>query len=194
MVFGAYAFPVRKFATTGSLVVVLCAVTTVPGATAERWAAERRAAEPPPACAPLVAQVAETMKKVIEPLTATPPVPGNAAPPLGDVLRQLAAMTVAKCLPMPPASPPASAEPRFQGPWLQGPWFQAPELCLSNAMLVAGGVFNVLGKVVPGAVPPNNDKLLAEVSALLKTMNDALQNCGLPAPPGGLPTVPKPPA
>ncbi|ONI83360.1 hypothetical protein ALI22I_33070 [Saccharothrix sp. ALI-22-I] len=169
--------PVRKFATTASLLAVLFALAVVPAATAER-----EAAEPPAACAGLVEQLAQTLKKVIEPLTTTPPVPGNAAAPLGDVLGLLAALQGAKCLPLPPVSAPVEQE------------FQGPKLCLSNTMAAFAGVYSVLIKVVPGAVPPEPTKVVAEVSTLLKTLNDMVKNCGLPAPPGGLPTMPKPPA
>jgi hypothetical protein len=122
--------------------------------------------------------LAETLKRVIEPLAANPPEPPKSAVPLAEVLGLLIALQGAKCLPIPSAAPPAAQE------------FRGPELCLSNAMATLAGVFSVLSKVVPGAVAPDPGKLRAEVSALLKTMTETLANCGLPAPPGGLPTMP----
>jgi hypothetical protein len=165
--------PVRKFASIASLLAVLFAVAVVPAATAER-----EAAEPPAACAGLITQLAETLKRVIGPLTTNPPEPPKAAAPLVEVLGLLIAMQGAKCLPIPSVAPPGAQEVR------------GPELCLSNALATLAGVFSVLSKVVPGAVAPDPGKLRAEVSALLKTMTETLTNCGLPAPPGGLPTVP----
>lgn len=160
----------RKFTSIASLLAVLFAVAVVPAATAQR-----DTAEPPVACAGLITQLADTLKNVIEPLTTSPPDPPKAAAPLVDVLGLVVAAQGAKCLPVPPVG---------------GQRFQGPELCLSNALAVLAGVFSVLSKIVPGAVPPEPSKLRAEVSALLKTLNDTVQNCGLPAPPGGLPTVP----
>ncbi|MFD1146712.1 hypothetical protein [Saccharothrix hoggarensis] len=165
----------RKFAATGSLLAVLLAVVAIPAATAER-----EVVAPPPACTGLVTQLGETLKTATAPLTATPPEPPKAAAPLGDVLHLLVSMQGARCLPRPPASASAEAEPQAR----------KPELCLSTTMAVFGGVFAVLAKVVPGAVPPDPAKLRNEVSALLKTMNALLTNCGLPAPAGGLPTLP----
>ncbi|WP_158843342.1 hypothetical protein [Saccharothrix deserti] len=172
----------KKFATVGSLLVVLfvaaVVAAVVPGATAKE-----NAAEPPVACAGLVAQFADTLKKVVGALTAVPPVPAEGAPALGDALGLLAALQDAKCLPKPPVSA-LPAEEQVLG----------PELCLSHVMAVFAGVYSVLGKVVVGAVPPDPTKLRNEVSAVLKTVHDMVQNCGLPVPPGGLPTVPNPPA
>ncbi|WP_461121630.1 hypothetical protein [Saccharothrix stipae] len=169
----------NKFATMGTVLAVVFAVAVIPAASAQR-----RSAEPPAGCAGLVTQLAETVKKAIEPLAANPPAPDKAAAPLGDALRLLVGMTAAKCLPAPPASAPAQAEAQFQG----------PELCLSHAMAVFAGLFSVLSKIVPGAVAPDPGKLRAEVQAWLKTVTTALENCGLPAPPGGMPTLPNPPA
>ena len=174
----AYAFGVRKFATIGTVLAVVLAVAVIPAASAQRQSAERRTAEPPAACAGLVTQFADTLKKVIEPVAADPPAPDEAAVPLGDALRLLVAMTAAKCLPTPPATAPA--EVRFQG----------PELCLSHGLAMFAGAFSVLSKIVPGAVPPDPGKLRAEVRAWLKTVSDAMQNCGLPVPDGGMPTMP----
>jgi hypothetical protein len=176
----------KKYVTTGSLLAVLLAAAVIPGATA----APEPAAAPPPACAGLVAQLAETVKKALEPLSASPPTPDKAAAPLGDSVALLVGMTAARCLPTPPLSAPTSAsasasdEARFQG----------PELCLSHAMATFAGAFSVLSKIVPGAVAPDPGKLRGEVQTWLKTLNDALQNCALPVPEGGMPTLPNPPA
>ncbi|WP_106613679.1 hypothetical protein [Saccharothrix carnea] len=167
----------RKFATIGTVLAVVLAVAVIPAASAQR-----HSAEPPAACAGLVTQLADTLKKAIEPLAANPPAPDKVAAPLGDVLRLLVAMTAAKCLPTPPTSAPA--EVRAHG----------PELCLSQAMAVFAGLFSVLSKVVPGAVAPDPGKLRGEVQAWLKAVADAVQTCGLPAPPDGMPTMPNPPA
>ncbi|MEU4741325.1 hypothetical protein AB0G02_12800 [Actinosynnema sp. NPDC023658] len=169
----------KKCVTIGSLLAVLLATAVVPAATAAREAA----AEPPAACAGMVSQLADSVKKVVEPLAAAPPAPDKAATPLADTLVLLVGMTAAKCLPAPPLSKPP-AEVRFQG----------PELCLSHSMAVFAGAFSVLSKIVPGAVAPDPGKLRGEVQGWLKTLNDALQNCGLPAPAGGMPTLPNPPA
>ncbi len=169
----------KKFATIGTVLAVVFTVAVIPAASAQR-----RSAEPPVACAGLVAQLAETVKTVIEPLATTPPAPDKAAPPLGDTLALLVGMTAAKCLPAPPVSAPAQAEAGFR----------APELCLSNSMAVFAGAFSVLSKIVPGAVAPDPGKLRVEVQAWLKAVTSALENCGLPAPPGGMPAWPNPPA
>lgn len=162
----------RKFATTGSVLVVLFAAAVAPAATA----VDR--ADPPGACAGLVAQLADTLEKAVGAVTADPPTPGRAAAPLGDSLGLLTAMQGAKCLPVAPVSTPMSAA------------VQGPELCLSHAMASFAAVYGVLGKVVEGAVAPDPKKLRAEVSAVLKTLTGTLESCGLPAPPNGLPTVP----
>jgi cytochrome c556 len=70
--------------------------------------------------------------------------------------------------------------------------FQGQELCLSQALASFAGAFSVLSKIVPGALPPDPGKLRAEVEAWLKTMSDAVQNCGLPAPETGMPALPDP--
>jgi hypothetical protein len=168
---------VKKFATIGTVLAVVLAVAVIPAASAQRLSAE-----PPAACAGLVTQLADTLKKAIEPLAANPPTPDKAAVPMGDALRLLVAMTAAKCLPTPPMTAPADA--RFQG----------PELCLSQSMAMFAGLFSVLSKIVPGAVAPDPGKLRAEVQGWLKTVTDALATCGLPAPPGGMPAFPNPPA
>ncbi|MFJ6672200.1 hypothetical protein ACIQMJ_13915 [Actinosynnema sp. NPDC091369] len=163
----------RKIATIGTVLAVLLAVAVIPAASARR-----QSAEPPAACAGLVTQLADTLKKVIEPLAANPPTPDKAAVPLGDALRVLVAMTASKCLPTPPMTAPA--ESRFHG----------PELCLSQAMTSFAGLFSVLSKVVPGAVAPDPGKLRGEVQGWLKVVGDTVTTCGLPAPPGGMPTMP----
>ncbi|QQQ75348.1 hypothetical protein IOD16_30270 [Saccharothrix sp. 6-C] len=165
----------RKIATIGTVLAVVLAVAVIPAASAQR-----QSAEPPAACAGLVAQLADTLKKVVEPLAATPPAPDKAAVPLGDVLRLLVAMTAAKCLPTPPMT--GAAEVRFHG----------PELCLSHDLAMFAGAFSVLSKLVPGAVPPDPGKLRAEAQTWLKVLNEALKNCGLPVPEGGMPTMPDP--
>ena len=167
----------QKFATIGTVLAVVLAVAVIPAASAQR-----QSAEPPAACAGLVTQLADTLKKAIEPLAANPPTPDKAVVPLGDTLRLLVAMTAAKCLPMPPMTAPART--RLEG----------PELCLSQSMAVFGGLFGVLSKIVPGAVPPDPGKLRAEVQGWLKTVGEAMQTCGLPVPDGGMPTLPNPPA
>lgn len=165
----------RTFATIGTVLAVVLAVAVIPAASAQR-----QSAEPPAACAGLVTQLADTLKKVVEPLAANPPAPDKAAPPLGEVLRVLVAMTAAKCLPTPPTTAPA--EVRFHG----------PELCLSQDLAMFAGAFSVLSKIVPGAVAPDPGKLRAEVQTWLKLVNEALKTCGLPVPEGGMPTMPDP--
>lgn len=171
----AYASGVRKFATIGTVLAVVLGVAVIPAASAPR-----QPAEPPAACAGLVTQLADTLKTVIEPLAADPPTPDKAVVPLGDVLRLLVAMTAAKCLPTPPTTAPA--EVRVNG----------PELCLSHDLAMFAGAFSVLSKIVPGAVPPDPGKLRAEAGTWLKTVGDAMANCGLPVPDGGMPTMPAP--
>ncbi|WP_367136063.1 hypothetical protein [Saccharothrix sp. HUAS TT1] len=169
----------KKFATIGSTLAVLFAVAVIPAATAEQ-----EEAEPPAACAGVVAQLAGAVKQVIDPLAADPPTPDKAAPPFGDVLATLAGMTALRCLPPPPLSAPPPGEVQYQG----------PELCLSHSMMTFAGAFSALGKIVPGAVAPDPGKLRAEVQTWLKTLNDMLANCALPVPEGGMPAFPKPPA
>lgn len=164
----------KKTVTVISLVAVMFTASVVPAASSPR-------VEPPAACAGLVTQLVDTLKKVIGSLTAIPPNPGNAAAPLGDILGVLSALQGAKCLPTPPVSVPgAPVEMAWQG----------PEECLPVVMSLFSNVFGLLGKVLPGAGAPDPTKLLSLVTDLLKTLTDALQKCGLPAPPGGLPTVP----
>ena len=165
----------RKFATIGTVLAVVFTVAVIPAASARRLSAE-----PPAACAGLVTQLADTLKKVVEPLAADPPAPDKAAVPLGDVLRLLVAMTAAKCLPTPPTAAPA--EVRSHG----------PELCLSQDLAMFAGAFSVLSKIVPGAVAPDPGKLRVEVQTWLKLVDEALKSCGLPVPEGGMPTMPNP--
>ncbi|MFI9010249.1 hypothetical protein ACIGNX_23750 [Actinosynnema sp. NPDC053489] len=167
----------QKFATIATVLAAVLALAVIPAASARRLSAE-----PPAACAGLVTQLADTLKKAVEPLAATPPTPDKAVVPLGDALRLMVAMTAAKCLPAPPTTAPA--EVRSQG----------PELCLSHSLAGFAGLLSVLSKIVPGAVPPDPGKLRNEVQTWLKTLGDALGNCGLPVPAGGLPTLPNPPA
>ena len=163
----------RTFATIGSVLAVVLAVAVIPAASAQR-----QSAEPPAACGGLVTELAGALKKAVEPLAANPPTPDKAVVPMTDVIRLLVAMTAAKCLPVPPVTAPAEAPAR------------GPELCLSQALATFAGAFSVLSKIVPGAVPPDPGKLRAEVQVWLKTASDAVQSCGLPAPPGGMPTLP----
>lgn len=163
--------------TIGTVLAAVFAVAVIPAASAQR-----RSAEPPASCAGLVTQLADTLKKVVEPLAATPPTPDKAVAPLGDVLSLLVGMTAAKCLPPPPVGAPAEAVTR------------GPELCLSHTMATFAGAFSVLSKIVPGAVPPDAGKLRAEVQAWLKIVNEAMGSCGLPVPSGGMPTFPSQPA
>lgn len=169
--------PVKKFASTASLLVVLVAAAVVPAATAE----PSPAPAPPVACAGLVQQLSDTLKKVVSALTGMPPAPATTAVPLGEAVGLLNALQGAKCLPT-PAVGSAAAVPVAHS---------ASEQCLSNTVHVFASVFGVLGAVVPGA-PAAADvpTLLKQVSALLKNLGDALKNCGLPEPAGGLPTVP----
>ncbi|MGM1064974.1 hypothetical protein [Saccharothrix sp. Mg75] len=153
---------------------VLGAVLAVPSA----------GAEPPPACAGLVAQLSASVKKVVDGAVAEPPQGKAVAEALGDALGLLTAMQGARCLPLPPVSAPPPAGEAFAG----------PELCASGAMASFAGVYSVLAKVVPGAVAPDPGKLKNEVSGVLKTLNDLLSHCALPPPEGGLPTMPAPPA
>ncbi|GLZ35379.1 hypothetical protein Lesp02_75660 [Lentzea sp. NBRC 105346] len=172
----------KKTVTVISLVAVMFTASVVPAAsTPDRD-------DPPAACAGLVTQLVDTLKKVIGSLTAIPPNPGNAAAPLGDILGVLTALQGAKCLPTPPVSAPAGL-PVPAGASSDVAW-QGPEECLPVVMSLFSNVFGLLGKVLPGAGLPDPTKLLSLVTDLLKTLTDALQKCGLPAPPGGLPTVP----
>ncbi len=166
----------KKFATIASLLVVLCAATVIPSATAKEQIPV------PPACAGLVTQLSDTLKKVVGLLTAVPPNPTGTAPLLGDVLGLLNALQGAKCLPAAPVSAPGVEVPMQQA--------EAPEQCLSATLGVFASVFAVLSQVVPGAGVPDVPKLLKDLAALLKNLGDALKHCGLPEPPGGLPTVP----
>lgn len=167
----------KKTVTVISLVAVVFTASIVPAASAS----DHRA-DPPAACAGLVTQLVDTLKKVIGSLTALPPNPGNAAAPLGDILGVLSALQGAKCLPTPPVSAPVALPVDLQ--------WQGPEECLPVVMSLFSNVFGLLGKVLPGAGLPDPTKLLSLVTDLLKTLTDALQKCGLPAPPGGLPTLP----
>ncbi|MEU7531570.1 hypothetical protein AB0A74_37965 [Saccharothrix sp. NPDC042600] len=123
--------------------------------------------------------MSDTLKKVVGALTGVPPAPATTAAPLGEAVGLLTALQGARCLPAAGAAPLAH---------------NASEQCLSNTMNVFASVFGVLGAVVPGA-PAAGDvpTLLKQVSALLKNLGDALENCGLPEPSGGLPTAPSPP-
>ncbi len=169
--------PVKKFASTASLLVVLVAAAVVPAATAE----ESAAPAPPVACAGLVQQLSDTLKKVVSALTGVPPAPSATVVPLGEALGLLTALQGAKCLPTPSVGS-AAAVPIAH---------RASEQCLSNTMNVFAAVFGTLAAVVPGA-PAVADvpALLKQVGALLKNLGEALKNCGLPEPAGGLPTVP----
>ncbi|MCE7000614.1 hypothetical protein LZG04_38235 [Saccharothrix sp. S26] len=171
----------RTFVTFGSVLAVVLAVAVIPAASAQRQA------EPPAACAGLVDQLATTLKAAVEPLAAKPPTPDKAVVPLGDSLRVLVGLTAAKCLPTPPMSAPAEVRSPDVEP-------RGPELCLSRSMATFAGLFSVLSKIVPGAVAPDAGKLRGEVQNWLKTVNDTVSTCGLPAPPGGMPTLPNPPA
>lgn len=172
----------KKIATVIPLLAVLFAATLVPSAAAEHSTAR---ADVPAACAGLVTQLTDTLKKVIGSVTALPPDPTAAAAPLGDILGLLTALQGAKCLPTPPISAPVPlpvGELQYQG----------PEACLSVVMGLFGTVFSLLGQVVPGAGVPDITKLLGAVTGLLKTLTDALSACGLPVPAGGVPTLPLP--
>lgn len=171
----------KKIATVIPLIVVLFAATLVPSAAADHSANR----DVPAACAGLVTQLTDTLKKVIASVTALPPNPAAAAAPLGDILGLLTALQGAKCLPTPPISAPVPLPVAEMG-------YQGPEACLSVAMSLFGTVFSLLGQVVPGAGVPDVTKLLGAVTGLLKTLTDALSACGLPVPAGGVPTLPVP--
>jgi hypothetical protein len=167
---------VKKTVTVVSLVAVIFTASIVPAAsTPDR-------ADPPAACAGLVTQLVDTLKKVIGSLTAVPPNPGDATAPLGDILGILTALQGAKCLPTPPVSAPVAVPVDLA--------WEGPEECLPVVMNLFSGVFGLLGKVLPGAGAPDVTAVLKLVTDLLKTLTDTLQKCGLPAPPGGLPTLP----
>jgi len=179
---------VKKIATVVPLLAVLFAATVIPAAATPSRA--RAQVDPPAACLDLVTKLGDTVKKVVAPLTAVPPDPSKVATPLGDVLGVLTQMQSSKCLPTPPVSVPAAPVAVPGAPT----GFQGPEQCLSAAMNLFSIVFGILSKVVPGAGVPDATKLLTEVTGLLKAVTDTLSACGLPAPPGGLPTVPSLPS
>lgn len=167
---------IRKSIASGISLIVAGVVLVVPSAVAE---------EPPAACGGLVGQLSSTLKGVVDGVVAEPPEGKAVSEALGDSLGLLTAMQGAKCLPVPPVSAPAAGSPAAEP-------FLGPELCPSHAMASFAGVYSVLSKVVPGAVPPDPGKLKNEVTGVLKTVKDLLANCGLPEPEGGLPTVPAP--
>ncbi|MCS7480083.1 hypothetical protein ACFFQW_07370 [Umezawaea endophytica] len=175
----------KKIATVIPLITVLFAASVIPAAAVP--SRSQTVADPPAACLDLVTKLSDTVKKAIAPLTALPPDPGKVAAPLGDSLGVLTQMQSSKCLPTPPVSVPT---PPIEVPVVPTTGFQGPEQCLSAAMNLFSIVFGILSKVVPGGGVPDVTKLLAEVTGLLKALTDTLAACGLPAPPGGLPSVP----
>lgn len=176
---------VKKIAAVIPLLAVLLVATVIPATAAPSRV--RAQADPPAACLDLVTKLSDTVKKVIAPLTALPPDPSKIAAPLGDILGVLTAMQSSKCLPTPPVSVPT---PPVAVPGVPTAELQGPEQCLSAAMNLFGIVFGLLSMVVPGTSVPDVTKLLTEVAGLLKSLTDTLTACGLPAPPGGLPTAP----
>lgn len=172
----------KKTITALSLVAALFTASTIPAATASPTAPEL-----PAACAGLVTDLAGKLKQAIGSLLPLPNT-GALTPLIGDLLGIVTALQNAGCLPTPPVSAPGVPLPARAAEYT-GPADQCLPVVLNLISGIAG-----LGGTVLGAAPPDAAKITELLKALLKTVEDLLSKCGLPAPPGGLPALPGLPA
>ncbi|HEX7304825.1 hypothetical protein [Lentzea sp.] len=170
----------KKTIAAFSLVAALFTASSVPAASAAP------APQLPAACAGLVQDLAAKLKKTVGSLVPVPNV-GAVKPMIGDLLGLVTAMQGAGCLPTPPVSVPGVPLPVKAIPYA-GPTDVCLPVVLNLVSAVAGLGGTVLGAAGGGL--PDVGKLTALLTTLLKTVTDLLTKCGLPAPPGGLPTVP----
>ncbi|MFD9703715.1 hypothetical protein [Lentzea sp. NPDC059081] len=163
-----------------SLVAALFTASSVPAASAAPAAPQL-----PAACAGLVQDLAGKLKKTVTGLLPLPNV-GAVTPLVGDLLGLVTAMQNSGCLPTPPVSVPVPLPVKAAD--YVGPVDKCLPVVLNLISSVAGLGGTVLGAVGGGL--PDVGKLTTLLTTLLKTVTDLLTKCGLPAPPGGLPTLP----
>ncbi|SES34297.1 hypothetical protein [Lentzea albida] len=170
----------KKTITALSLVAALFTASTIPAATASPAAPEL-----PAACAGLVTDLAGKLQKTIASLLPLPNV-GAVTPLIGDLLGLVTAMQSAGCLPTPPVSVPGVPLPA------KAAEYAGPAECLPVVLNLIASVAGLGGTVLGAAsgALPDVGKLTGLLTTLLKTVTDLLSKCGLPAPPGGLPTLP----
>ncbi|GAA3668665.1 hypothetical protein GCM10022267_64140 [Lentzea roselyniae] len=171
----------KKTITALSLVAALFTASSVPAASATPAAQEL-----PAACAGLVTDLAGKLTKVVSSLLPVPNV-GAVTPLIGDLLGLVSALQGAGCLPTPPVSAPGVPLP-VKAAEYSGPVDQCLPVVLNLVSSIAGLGGTILGAAGGGL--PDIGKITGILTTLLKTVTDLLQKCGLPAPPGGLPTLP----
>ncbi|GHH46030.1 hypothetical protein [Lentzea cavernae] len=170
----------KKTITALSLVAALFTASTIPAASASPAAPEL-----PAACAGLVQDLAGKLTKTISSLLPLPNV-GAVTPLIGDMLNLVTAMQSSGCLPALPVSAPVPLPVRAAE--YTGPVDQCLPVVLNLISTIAGLGGTVLGAA--GGALPDVGKVTGLLTTLLKTVTDLLSKCGLPAPPGGLPTLP----
>lgn len=170
----------KKTITALSLVAALFTASTIPAASASPAAPEL-----PAACAGLVTDLAGKLTKTVSSLLPLPNV-GAVTPLIGDMLNLVTAMQNSGCLPALPVSAPVPLPVRAME--YSGPVDQCLPVVLNLVATIAGLGGTVLGAA--GGAVPDVGKLTGLLTTLLKTVTDLLSKCGLPAPPGGLPTLP----
>ncbi|SER51264.1 hypothetical protein SAMN05216188_11262 [Lentzea xinjiangensis] len=167
----------KKAITALSLVAALFTASSVPAASVAP-----AAPEPPAACAALMADFAEKLKKAVAGLVPTPNV-GAVSPLVGDLLGLIEAMQNAGCLPAPPVTAPGAPAPG------KAAEHTAPaNECLSAVLKLISSVAALGGAIF--SPQPDPAKVKELLTALLKSANELLEKCGLQAPPGGLPPLP----
>ena len=171
----------RKTITALSLVAVLFTASSVPAASATPAAPEL-----PAACAGLVTDLAGKLTKVVGSLLPIPNI-GAVTPLIGDLLGLVTALQSSGCLPTPPVSVPSLPVP-VKAVAYSGPVDQCLPVVLNLISTIAGLGGTILGAASGGL--PDVGKVTGLLTTLLKTVTDLLSKCGLPAPPGGLPTLP----
>jgi len=172
---------VKKTITALSLVAALFTASTIPAASASPAAPEL-----PAACAGLVQDLAGKLTKTVSSLLPLPNV-GAVTPLIGDLLGLVTALQSSGCLPTPPVSVPGVPIP-VKAAEYTGPVDQCLPVVLNLISTIAGLGGTVLGAA--GGALPDVGKLTGLLTTLLKTVTDLLSKCGLPAPPGGLPSLP----
>ncbi|WP_329789403.1 hypothetical protein V1227_34525 [Lentzea sp. DG1S-22] len=170
----------RKTITALSLVAALVTASAVPAASSSP-----AAPEVPAACAALVHDFADKLKKAVSSLAPTPDV-AAVTPLIGDLLGLVTAMQNAGCLPTPPVSAPGAPAPARTAEQT------APaDQCLPAVLDLIAAVAALGGTILgAGATPPDAAKVTELMNAVLKAAKELLGKCGLPVPPGGLPASP----
>lgn len=164
----------RKTITALSLVAALLTASSVPATSASP--AEP---EPPATCAQLVQDFAAKLKQAIASLLPAPNV-AAAKPLIGDLLELVDEMQDAECLPTTPVSAPGTTPAKA--------FEQADpaDQCLAAVLNLIAGVAGVGGAVLSGA---DAAKITGMLKELLKTAEQVVDQCGLPAPSGGMPAL-----